>query len=145
MPFHLSSQQQRTFNCRLSSARAFVENAYGWLKEKWQRLLKWLDVNVRYVPVLVAACCILHNICEIHGERFDQGWMECATPPGTPPVTPPPAARTPPRATATIVPYPTPHCQQARARPRAHVSHHYVQLFFHIQYYESHNFLNNAT
>ena len=25
---------------------------------------------------LVAACCVLHNICEIHGECFDDSWME---------------------------------------------------------------------
>ena len=28
------------------------------------------------VPELVAACCVLHNICEIHGECFDDSWME---------------------------------------------------------------------
>ena len=35
-----------------------------------------LDVNVSDVPRLVAACCTLHNICEIHGDTFDEEWLE---------------------------------------------------------------------
>ena len=61
---------------RLSSARVVVEHAYGRLKGRWQCLLKRLDVNVCDVPQLVAACCVLHNICEIHGEHFNEEWME---------------------------------------------------------------------
>ena len=43
---------------------------------RWRCLLKRLDVSVRDVPELVSACCVLHNICEVHGESFDEGWME---------------------------------------------------------------------
>ena len=70
------TQQQRHFNYRLSIARVVVEHAYGRLKGKWRCLLKWLDVNVCDVPQLVAACCVLHNICEIHAEHFNEEWME---------------------------------------------------------------------
>ena len=28
------------------------------------------------LPKLVAASCVLHNICEIHDERFDEDWMQ---------------------------------------------------------------------
>ena len=45
-------------------------------KGRWRCLLKRLDVNVYDVPQLVAACCVLHNICEIHGEHFNEEWME---------------------------------------------------------------------
>ena len=31
---------------------------------------------VKNIPKVVAACCILHNICEIHGEMFDEQWLE---------------------------------------------------------------------
>ena len=72
---HLSSQQ-RNFNYRLSSARVVVEHAYGRLKGRWRCLLKRLAVNVSDVPELVAACCVLHNACEIHGEYFDEEWLE---------------------------------------------------------------------
>ena len=71
-----SSHQQKTFNYRLSRARVIVEHAYGRLKGRWRCLLKRLDVSVCDVPKLVAACCVLHNICEIHGESFDEEWMQ---------------------------------------------------------------------
>ena len=30
---------------------------------------------IENVPNLVAACCVLHNICEIH-KAFDDDWLE---------------------------------------------------------------------
>lgn len=33
-------------------------------------------MDIRNVPNFVAACCILHNLCELHGEDFDENWME---------------------------------------------------------------------
>ena len=53
-----------------------IEHTYGRLKGRWRCLLKRLDINVCDVLELVAACCVLHNICEIHGECFDDSWME---------------------------------------------------------------------
>ena len=38
-------------------------------------MLKRNDVQVQDLPYLVASCCVLHNICEIHGESFDEEWM----------------------------------------------------------------------
>ena len=38
--------------------------------------MKWLDVHLHKVPKVIAACCTLHNICEIHGDEFDQHWLE---------------------------------------------------------------------
>ena len=72
---HLTSQQ-KTFNYRLSKARVVVEHCYGRLKGRWRCLLKRLDVDVCDAPEIVAACCVLHNVCEIHGDAFDEQWME---------------------------------------------------------------------
>lgn len=72
---HLT-QQQRTFNYRLSKARVVVEHAYGRLKGRWRCLSKRLDIDVFDVSELVAACCVLHNICEVHGDSFNQDWLE---------------------------------------------------------------------
>ena len=69
------SQRHRTFNFRLSSARVIVEHAYGRLKGRWRCLLKRIDINVKDVPELVTACTVLHNICEIHSESFDDEWL----------------------------------------------------------------------
>ena len=39
-------------------------------------MLKRLDVSTDSAPGLVAACCVLHNMCEMHGDGLDQEWME---------------------------------------------------------------------
>lgn len=70
------TNSQRTFNYRLSRARIVVENAFGRLKARWRRLLKRNDMNLLNVPMVVTACCILHNVCEIHGERFNDQWLD---------------------------------------------------------------------
>ena len=70
------TRAQRTYNYRLSRARIVVENAFGRLKARWQRLLKPNDMLIENVPNIVTACCVLHNICEIHGETFDDDWLE---------------------------------------------------------------------
>ena len=28
------------------------------------------------MPTLVTACCVLHNICEIHQDSFDHQWLD---------------------------------------------------------------------
>ena len=28
------------------------------------------------IPCVVTACCILHNMCEVHGDCFNDLWME---------------------------------------------------------------------
>ena len=33
------------------------------------------DMNVENVPHIVAACCILHNVYEIHGDTFNEAWI----------------------------------------------------------------------
>ena len=37
--------------------------------------MKRLDVDVMDVPELVTACCVLHNICEIHADSFNDEWL----------------------------------------------------------------------
>ena len=69
------TSQQKLFNYRLSRARVVVEHAYGRLKGRWRCLLKRLDINVKDVPELVAACCTLHNMCEIHSDTFDEALL----------------------------------------------------------------------
>lgn len=79
---HLTDPQ-KNFNYRLSKARVVVENSYGRLKGRWRCLLKRLDVDIEDVPELVTACCVLHNMCEIHGDGFNEEWMEgCESTPG---------------------------------------------------------------
>jgi hypothetical protein len=60
------------FNYRLSRARMTVECAFGRLKGRWRCLLKRNDTHISMIPNLVMCCAILHNICETHGEPFEE-------------------------------------------------------------------------
>ena len=71
-----SQEEQIIFNYRLSRAIIVVELAFGRLKARRRRLLKQSEVVVENVPKVVTACCILHNMCEIHGETFDETWTQ---------------------------------------------------------------------
>lgn len=66
------TQAERQFNYRLSRARMTVECAFGRLKGRWRCLLKRNDTHLTLLPTMITACCVLHNICEVHGERFDE-------------------------------------------------------------------------
>ena len=70
------SVEKQNFNHHLSHARIIVEHAFGLLKGRWRCLRTRLAVRVAEVPELVGACCILHNICQLHGEGFDTQWLE---------------------------------------------------------------------
>lgn len=59
------------------------ENAFGRLKARWRCLSKRIDVAPENIPVLVIACCTLHNICEIHGDEFIDEWMSNMSTAGT--------------------------------------------------------------
>lgn len=64
--------EQKYFNERHSRARMTVECAFGRLKGRWRCLAKRLDVDVSLVPTIISACCTLHNVCEMHGENYEE-------------------------------------------------------------------------
>ena len=70
------STKHRKFNTQLSRARVVVECAFGRLKGRWRCLLKRNDVKLEFMSTLVTACCVLHNICKIHHDNFEQQWLE---------------------------------------------------------------------
>uniref|UniRef100_A0A8C3TDU6 DDE Tnp4 domain-containing protein n=1 Tax=Chelydra serpentina TaxID=8475 RepID=A0A8C3TDU6_CHESE len=65
---------QDLFNYRLSKCRMVVECAFGRLKARWRSLLTRLDLSETNIPIIITACCALHNICESKGETFMAGW-----------------------------------------------------------------------
>ncbi|KAM9132648.1 uncharacterized protein ACDP82_008740 [Pangshura tecta] len=67
-----SSKKQ--FNNRLSQCRMTVECGFGYLKGPWHTLYGKLDLADDSIPVVISACCTLHNICEGKGEQFTQAW-----------------------------------------------------------------------
>ena len=66
------TSQQKHYNYRISRARTVAENAFGRLKARRRRLMKTNETCVVYVPTIISACCVLHNVCEVHGESLNE-------------------------------------------------------------------------
>lgn len=62
------------FNNRLRRCRMVVKCAFGRLKGRFRSLLTRLDISELNMPFVVAACCVLHNLCENKGETFLPAW-----------------------------------------------------------------------
>ncbi|XP_036410905.1 protein ANTAGONIST OF LIKE HETEROCHROMATIN PROTEIN 1-like [Megalops cyprinoides] len=71
--------RQQAFNYRLSRARSVIENAFLRLKARWQCLHKRNDCSLDLLPTMILACCILHNVCEVHGDIFSEEWLEAVS------------------------------------------------------------------
>ena len=69
------SAEELQFNNLLSITRVVVENGYGRLKGRFPALAKRLDLNVNNCCTVIAACCVLHNFCEIMKEEFEEQWL----------------------------------------------------------------------
>uniref|UniRef100_A0A3B3R9Y3 DDE Tnp4 domain-containing protein n=1 Tax=Paramormyrops kingsleyae TaxID=1676925 RepID=A0A3B3R9Y3_9TELE len=80
--------EQRTHNFKISRTRCVVEKAFGRLKGRWRCLLKRNDCHVHFVKSMVLCCCILHNLCEMHGERYIDEWDPPVAPDQLPVVEP---------------------------------------------------------
>ena len=74
------------YNRKLRRGRGVVENAFGILKMTWRELLGKSELNVVYMPDVITACAILHNILrkqanedlEALGAMVDNGGVEDA-------------------------------------------------------------------
>ena len=51
-----------------------MEHAFGRLKGRWRCLLKRNDTTMQYIIHQTAACCVLHNLCEMQEEEFEEEW-----------------------------------------------------------------------
>ena len=69
-------RKNRQFNYNLSRARIVVEHAFGRLKGRWRCLMKRLDHQLDHVTNVIAACVVLHNICELMGDECQEEWID---------------------------------------------------------------------
>ena len=99
------TEEEKCFNYRLSRARMVVENAFGRLKARWRRLMKKNDMHTEHIPNVISACCVLHNVCEIHGESFNDTWLQQsdAHQQPSPSATPASRSRSAPRAVRNTI------------------------------------------
>ncbi|KAF3781738.1 putative nuclease [Nymphaea thermarum] len=62
---------QHAFNERIGEVQAVARAAFSRLKGRWSCLQKRTEVKLQDLPVLLGACCVLHNICEQRREAMD--------------------------------------------------------------------------
>ena len=57
--------QEQYFGYRLSSARMVIECAFARLKGRFGTLRREMDINIDDLLIVIHACFVLHNFCEI--------------------------------------------------------------------------------
>ena len=67
-----SNQQEQYFGMTLCQSRMVIECAFGRLKARFGALKRAMDINMDELPFVVYACFVLHNFCEINGERIGE-------------------------------------------------------------------------
>lgn len=68
--------EEDIFNYRMNLARFRVEHAFGRLKGRFRILQKRCDIHHTFMPKVIAACCILHNILEKNKSTFNPQWLQ---------------------------------------------------------------------
>ena len=59
-----------------SSARVLVEIAFGDLKARSCRSTKQIDRHISNIPNVIVACCVLHSICKVQQDSFNDNWKQ---------------------------------------------------------------------
>ena len=59
---------KKKFGESVNSGRVVIEHAFRALKSRW-RILKHFNMSMDKVATVTLAYCVLHNFCEIYGER----------------------------------------------------------------------------
>ncbi|WCJ29415.1 hypothetical protein M5689_011054 [Euphorbia peplus] len=62
---------QHAFNEKIADVQKVAKDAFTRLKGRWSCLQKRTEVKLQDLPVVLGACCVLHNICEIRKEDID--------------------------------------------------------------------------
>lgn len=61
---------QHAFNGKVEEVREVAKGAFARLKGRWGCLQKRTEMKLTDLPVVLGACCVLHNICEIRKEEL---------------------------------------------------------------------------
>lgn len=62
---------QHAFNEKIGDIQKVGKDAFARLKGRWSCLQKRTEVKLQDLPVVLGACCVLHNICEMKNEEID--------------------------------------------------------------------------
>ncbi|KAK8531743.1 hypothetical protein V6N13_131102 [Hibiscus sabdariffa] len=62
---------QHGFNEKIGEVQNVAKEAFARLKGRWTCLQKRTEVKLQELPMVLGACCVLHNICEMNNEEMD--------------------------------------------------------------------------
>ncbi|KMS96858.1 hypothetical protein BVRB_8g199340 [Beta vulgaris subsp. vulgaris] len=62
---------QHSFNEKIGDIQKVARDSFCRLKRRWGCLQKRTEVKLQELPVVLGACCVLHNICEMRKEVID--------------------------------------------------------------------------
>lgn len=62
---------QHAFNEKIGDIQNVAKEAFARLKRRWSCLQKRTEVKLLDLPVVLGACCVLHNICQMRNEEMD--------------------------------------------------------------------------
>ncbi|KAH6761332.1 nuclease [Perilla frutescens var. hirtella] len=62
---------QHAFNEKIGEMTKIAKDSFARLKGRWGCLQKRTEVKLQDLPVVLGACCVLHNICEMKNEKLD--------------------------------------------------------------------------
>ncbi|KAL0330679.1 UNVERIFIED_CONTAM: hypothetical protein Sangu_1613400 [Sesamum angustifolium] len=62
---------QHAFNEKIGEIQRIAKESFARLKGRWGCLQKRTEVKLQDLPVVLGACCVLHNICELRNDRLD--------------------------------------------------------------------------
>lgn len=65
--------KRRRFNAAAAAARGEAAATLRRLRGRWRCLQKRNDGDVSFLPTLLAACCLLHNVCTARGDPEPRG------------------------------------------------------------------------
>ncbi|XP_061995525.1 protein ALP1-like [Rosa rugosa] len=62
---------QHAFNEKIGDIQGVAKDAFAKLKGRWSCLQKRTEVKLQDLPVVLGACCVLHNICTMRNDELD--------------------------------------------------------------------------
>lgn len=63
------------FNDHLEKVRNYADSVIARLRSRFLILSQMMDQNYKMAPQIIAACCVIHNICEQERDPFLEGWL----------------------------------------------------------------------
>ncbi|KAL1557299.1 protein ALP1-like [Salvia divinorum] len=62
---------QHAFNEKIAEVQRAAKDSFARLKTRWGCLQKRTEVKLQDLPIVLGACCVLHNICEMREEGLE--------------------------------------------------------------------------